>query len=105
MERVKSILGLILPLWLGCGFFSGEIPPEDEEAWLKTARLRMVEQQLRQRGITAEPVLQAMATIPRHAFVPAELRLEAHQSQIFLDNLPRHFSQLEEMLPVRHLNR
>ena len=76
--RVKSIFSLILPLVLGCGLFSGEVPPEDEEAWLKAAQLRMVEQQLRQRGITAERVLQAMATIPRHAFVPADLRLEAY---------------------------
>ena len=76
--HLKSIFGLILPVLLGCGLFSGEVPAEDEEAWLQAARLRMVEQQLRPRGIAAQRVLQAMATIPRHAFVPADLRLEAY---------------------------
>jgi protein-L-isoaspartate(D-aspartate) O-methyltransferase len=34
-------------------------------------RLLMVEIQIRKRGITDERVLQAMATVPRHEFVPA----------------------------------
>jgi len=38
----------------------------------------MVEQQLRQRGIRDERVLQAMATIPRHLFVPPALRSRAY---------------------------
>jgi protein-L-isoaspartate(D-aspartate) O-methyltransferase len=37
-------------------------------------RLRMVEDQLVPRGISHERVLRAMATVPRHAFVPASMR-------------------------------
>jgi len=36
------------------------------------ARLRMVANQLRDRGIRDERVLEAMATVPRHEFVPPE---------------------------------
>jgi protein-L-isoaspartate(D-aspartate) O-methyltransferase len=42
-------------------------------------RHRMVEQQLRRRGIRDERVLEAMGTIPREEFVPAEVRLCAYQ--------------------------
>jgi protein-L-isoaspartate(D-aspartate) O-methyltransferase len=41
-------------------------------------RARMVAQQLRRRDITDERVLAAMATVPRHAFVPADLRAQAY---------------------------
>ena len=39
----------------------------------------MVAEQLVRRGIVDERVLQAMSEIPRHLFVPAELRLSAYQ--------------------------
>ena len=42
-------------------------------------RLAMVEQQLRGRGIRDERVLEAMARVPRHEFVPAEHRDEAYE--------------------------
>ena len=42
------------------------------------ARLRMVAEQLRGRGIRDEHVLQAMATVPRHEFVPREAWGEAY---------------------------
>ena len=41
-------------------------------------RARMVERQLRRRGIADERVLAAMAAVPREAFVPAELRHRAY---------------------------
>lgn len=44
----------------------------DEEAFTR-ARQRMVEEQLRQREITDRRVLEAMAAVPRHEFVPVEL--------------------------------
>lgn len=43
---------------------------EDKENALRVARLQMVEQQLRQRGIRDERVLSAMTEVPRHRFVP-----------------------------------
>jgi protein-L-isoaspartate(D-aspartate) O-methyltransferase len=42
------------------------------------ARARMVERQLRRRGIEDERVLDAMARVPREEFVPDELRDEAY---------------------------
>jgi len=42
-------------------------------------RLRMVADQLRDRGIRDERVLQAMATVPRHEFVPREAWGEAYE--------------------------
>ena len=41
-------------------------------------RRRMVEEQLEQRGITDTRVLQAFLTVPRHEFVPKDLRSEAY---------------------------
>ena len=41
-------------------------------------RAQMVAQQLRRRDIVDERVLAAMATVPRHAFVPADLRAQAY---------------------------
>ncbi|WP_313953339.1 protein-L-isoaspartate(D-aspartate) O-methyltransferase [Accumulibacter sp.] len=47
------------------------------------ARIRMVEQQLAStsRGISDPAVLQAMATVPRHEFVPAELQPYAYDDR------------------------
>jgi protein-L-isoaspartate(D-aspartate) O-methyltransferase len=41
-------------------------------------RARMVEEQLRSRGIADERVLAAFARVPRHAFVPAEFARDAY---------------------------
>lgn len=41
-------------------------------------RLRMVEEQLRGRGIADERVLAAFARVPRHIFVPSEFAREAY---------------------------
>jgi protein-L-isoaspartate(D-aspartate) O-methyltransferase len=43
------------------------------------ARERMVERQLRRRGITDRRVLEAMALVPRHLFVPESLRHLAYE--------------------------
>src|SRR5256885_13197745 len=39
----------------------------------------MIEKQLRRRGITDEAVLAAMIAVPRHEFVPRELRSRAYE--------------------------
>jgi protein-L-isoaspartate(D-aspartate) O-methyltransferase len=53
----------------------------------KQARERMVEQQMRRRGIRDERVLQAMLSIPRHLFVDPDLRYAAYN---------------DAPLPIRH---
>ena len=44
-------------------------------------RLTMVVKQLRERGINDERVLQAMAEVPRHEFVPVGRRAQAYEDQ------------------------
>ena len=44
-------------------------------------RLRMVEDQLRSRGIHHAGVLRAMSTVPRHEFVPEQHRLAAYEDR------------------------
>jgi len=45
---------------------------------MRDARVRMVNTQIRNRGIRDERVLQAMEDVPRHVFIPMDLRREAH---------------------------
>jgi protein-L-isoaspartate(D-aspartate) O-methyltransferase len=54
-------------------------PAAPVAADLVAARERMVERQLRRRGITDERVLAAMARVPRHLFVPEHLRHLAYE--------------------------
>ena len=44
-------------------------------------RHAMVEQQVRQRGVTQPEVLAAMEQVPRHLFVPDALRSQAYSDQ------------------------
>jgi protein-L-isoaspartate(D-aspartate) O-methyltransferase len=52
--------------------------PEDSET-TSTERERMVERQLRRRGITDERVLKAMQTVPRELFLPEGQRKRAYR--------------------------
>lgn len=51
-----------------------EIPLKQTDTPTARSRRLMIEQQLRLRDITDERVLQAMLNVPRHRFVPPELR-------------------------------
>lgn len=51
----------------------------DETVLFSAQRLRMVEEQLRGRGIRDERVLSAMARVPRHEFVPQRYRDQAYK--------------------------
>jgi protein-L-isoaspartate(D-aspartate) O-methyltransferase len=53
-----------------------KVSPSPDE-WQRL-RLEMVEKQIRRRGIRDERVLQAMSRVPRHEFVPQELRGRAY---------------------------
>jgi len=57
------------------GIFSRFADPPDYDE----ARERMVERQLRARGIRDERVLAAMRLVPRHEFVPEELRNRSYK--------------------------
>lgn len=51
--------------------------PEKKE--FTAQRLEMIEKQLRRRGISDAAVLAAMKAVPRHEFVPQELRSRAYE--------------------------
>jgi protein-L-isoaspartate(D-aspartate) O-methyltransferase len=44
-------------------------------------RIEMVETQLRKRGVRGADVLHAMASVPRHEFVPEQLRTKAYSDE------------------------
>jgi protein-L-isoaspartate(D-aspartate) O-methyltransferase len=50
-----------------------------QDAWFTIQRYRMVESQLRERGIADERVLGAMLRVPRHEFVPERYRDQAYE--------------------------
>ena len=52
-----------------------------DSSWFTSLRQRMVESQLRARGIRDERVLAAMAKVPRHEFAP-----EPHRDQAYEDH-------------------
>jgi protein-L-isoaspartate(D-aspartate) O-methyltransferase len=56
----------------------GEPDPPDDAA---ASRARMVERQLRARGIVDERVLAAITVVPREAFVPERMRGAAHADE------------------------
>src|SRR5919199_2971758 len=57
----------------------GSATTSTEEDPFARKRARMVERQLRRRGIDDERVLEAMARVPRERFVPAEERRRAYR--------------------------
>ena len=52
---------------------------QNGESDLRARREAMVEQQIRQRGVTDARVLDAMRSVPRERFVPSELRAQAYE--------------------------
>jgi protein-L-isoaspartate(D-aspartate) O-methyltransferase len=77
---MRRHLGVALMLTLGgCdpGPAHPAAPVQEQERAL--ARARMVREQLVARGITEARVLEAMARVPRHEFVPAGPRGEAYE--------------------------
>lgn len=53
-------------------------PDAEADAFYQSLRLLMVQSQLRARNIRAPEVLRAMATVPRHEFVPPDQRPHAY---------------------------
>ena len=52
---------------------------QSNDSDLRVRRQEMVEQQIRERGVTDTRVLDAMRTVPRERFVPPELRRQAYE--------------------------
>ena len=68
-----------LPCIVACTVLVGCMTAgQSSESDLRARRLEMVEQQIRQRGVTDARVLDAMRTVPRERFVPPELLPQAY---------------------------
>jgi protein-L-isoaspartate(D-aspartate) O-methyltransferase len=52
--------------------------PDADVDEFAAARRAMVEDQVRRRGVVSPPVLEAMLSVPRHEFVPAEFQTDAY---------------------------
>jgi protein-L-isoaspartate(D-aspartate) O-methyltransferase len=78
--RIRALFAGLSGLAVALGAMShdGSPPQPGGEARQREAD-RMVEEQLRQRGIRDPRVLAAMAKVPRHRFVPAGYRHEAYE--------------------------
>ena len=78
LSGALSLLLLIIAPWAGCGLSTNENDKREKEIRFQVARQQMVEGQLRRRDIRDERVLQAMATVPRHLFIPQARRSQAY---------------------------
>ncbi|HEV2852795.1 MAG TPA: protein-L-isoaspartate(D-aspartate) O-methyltransferase [Thermoanaerobaculia bacterium] len=73
----RALRGLVLTLAVAVALAAPAAQGDDYES----LRNAMVEQQVRQRGITRPDVLSAMRQVPRHLFVPESLRDRAYSEQ------------------------
>ncbi len=71
-----ALLGLLLLGLTACASASPTPPSADPSA---PARLKMVQDQIRVRGVADPAVLSAMETVPRHEFVPPDLTSLAYE--------------------------
>jgi len=60
--------------------FAGAITCAQPDNW-QTLRREMVDAQIRARDVRSEAVLQAMARVPRHLFVPDAMRAHAYEDR------------------------
>ena len=76
MYLVKNVLVvktiMIISIIIMAGFFNPQVDKYEP------IRQRMVQTQIRNRGITSIPVLDAMRKVPRHLFIPKEYEDEAY---------------------------
>jgi protein-L-isoaspartate(D-aspartate) O-methyltransferase len=69
----------VLPCIVACAVLVGCMTAaQNDESDLRARRHEMVEQQIRQRGVTDARVLAVMRSVPRERFVPEEVRHQAY---------------------------
>ena len=81
MRRTFTVLSLSLLVALGMVAYKGngkDQPAPSEESRFRAKRVRMVEEQLRRRGVKDPRVLSAMESVPRHLFVLPEYAAVAY---------------------------
>ena len=72
-RRTLGVLLLVSVL-----FLLGKFPLFADDSYHEMMRRKMVEIQIRNRGISSEPVLRALSTVPRHLFIPEAFRYRAY---------------------------
>jgi protein-L-isoaspartate(D-aspartate) O-methyltransferase len=75
MARLISALGLALAALVGSTCTAGSDKPVD----FSQARLEMVENQIKSRGVSDPEVLKAMRKVERHRFVPEKMQRYAYE--------------------------
>jgi len=78
LSSFLSLLNSTWPVTLG---LPNSAAREDPETTLSRARQTMIEQDIARRGIKDQRVLRAMGTLPRHLFVPEQLRSSAYDDR------------------------
>ena len=79
MSKIKTTL-LFISLFspaicvLAGDVFKGELEQAISESGFQTQRREMVEKQIKQRGISDRVILETFLRVPRHRFVPEEIR-------------------------------
>jgi len=79
--RRGRLAGLALALWAAAGAGEAMAQTQERADLSISQRRRMVEDQIRRRGVEAPEVLGAMSRVPRHLFVPEENRADAYADQ------------------------
>ncbi len=72
-----ALVGAVLLEIPGCAYPRDQAQNMNEKEF-ELYRSRMVADQIQRRGVTGSAVLEAMRLVPRHAFVPAEMRSRAY---------------------------
>jgi len=80
LHRFPSRAGITLAVLALASILPGSFPQaqDKDDTAFSRKRLAMVEEQVAARGVRDAAVLEALRTIPRHLFVPPELRDEAY---------------------------
>ena len=89
-DRAVRLAALVALLVAACAAAPPQSPVADEWA---AQRVRMVESQIRQRGVTDARVLGAMLRVPRHVFVPDAERDHAYEDRPLSIGLGQTISQ------------
>lgn len=78
MNRGKGCLWMVslLVAWLFTGVPT--VDGQDDDLFFQQARQKMVDRQIRARGVRHQAVVEAMANVPRHRFVPQPLQTMAY---------------------------
>ena len=90
LTRVVAAVASALALMAAVYAWRGQRPYDDE--W-ERLRLQMVDRQIRGRGIRSPAVLKAMAAVPRHLFVPPDVRAFAYEDRPLPIGLGQTISQ------------